>query len=185
MSRRKAASMPGEHLQVQARRVVTGLDESGKSTIVSDGATPVRVATPGFTVCDIWTVENLPTPVLSEDGTTGEVLLDPPPSGFIYRITTFPPDSEWDAATEYGSSLEAMSGADAVAESDGDVVGLHQTDTVDIVTILSGELYAVTETGETLLKPGDSMVQRGTVHTWSNRGDVPCMKVAVQMGGKR
>jgi hypothetical protein len=179
--------MPGEHLQVQARRVVTGLDDSGRSTFVADMPTPVRVATPGFTVCDIWRVEGLPATVLDEDGTTGEVLLDPPRAGFVYRITTFPPDSEWDAAAEYRASLEAMSGAEAVdrAASESDIAGLHQTDSVDIVTIISGELYAITETGETLLKPGDSLVQRGTVHTWSNRGDKPCMKVAVQMGGKR
>jgi mannose-6-phosphate isomerase-like protein (cupin superfamily) len=178
--------MAGEHLQIQPRRVVTGLDESGKSTIVSDGPTPVRVATPGFTVCDIWTVNELPTPVTNEDGTTGEVLLDPPRGGFIYRITTFPPDSEWDAEAEYRSSLEAMSGGDAqLDDEETGVTGMHQTDTIDIVTIISGELYAVTETGETLLKPGDSMVQRGTVHTWRNRGDIPCTKVAVQMGASR
>jgi hypothetical protein len=28
-------------------------------------------------------------------------------------------------------------------------------------------------------------VQNGTVHTWANRGAVPCMKVAVQIGAKR
>jgi mannose-6-phosphate isomerase-like protein (cupin superfamily) len=178
--------MAGEHLKVFARRVVTGLDESGKSAIVEDGPTPVRVATPGFTVCDIWTVQDLPTPVLSEDGSAGEVLLDPPRGGFIYRITTFPPDSEWDAEAEYQASLEAMSGGEAqLDDEETGVAGMHQTDTVDIVTIISGELIAVTETGETVLRPGDSLVQRGTVHTWRNRGDVPCMKVAVQMGGSR
>jgi mannose-6-phosphate isomerase-like protein (cupin superfamily) len=162
------------------------MDETGKSSIVSDGPTPVRVAAPGFTVCDIWTVSELPTPVTNEDGTTGEVLLDPPRGGFIYRITTFPPDSEWDAAAEYRSSLEAMSGGDAQLNDDETgVAGMHQTDTIDIVTIISGELYAVTETGESLLKPGDSLVQRGTVHTWRNRGDIPCTKVAVQMGACR
>jgi mannose-6-phosphate isomerase-like protein (cupin superfamily) len=178
--------MAGEHLEVQARRVVTGIDEAGRSTIVSDELTPIRVATPGFTVCDIWRIEKLPVDVLSADGTTGQVLLDPPAAGFIYRITTFPPDSEWDAATEYQASLAAMDGAGAQRDDlASDIPGLHQTDTVDIVTILSGELYAVTETGETLLKPGDSLVQRGTVHTWSNRGDVPCTKVALQIGGVR
>jgi hypothetical protein len=178
--------MAGEHLQVQARRVVTGLDDSGKSTIVSDDLTPVRVATPGFTVCDIWRIEKLPVNVLDEDATTGQVLLDPPPAGFVYRVTTFPPDSEWDAAAEYGASLAAMGGADAErADSGSGIAGLHQTDTIDIVTIMSGELYAVTETGETLLKPGDSLVQRGTVHTWSNRGDKPCTKVALQIGATR
>jgi uncharacterized cupin superfamily protein len=67
----------------------------------------------------------------------------------------------------------------------GRPVGLHQTDTVDIVTIISGELIAITETSETVLRPGDSLVQNGTVHTWANRGDVPCMKVAVQIGAQR
>jgi len=178
--------MAGEHLEIQARRVVTGLDTQGKSTIVADGPTPIRVAAPGFTVCDIWTVQNLPTPVNNEDGTGGDVLLDPPRGGFIYRITTFPPDSEWDATADYQSSLEAMSGGESqLDDEETGVAGMHQTDTVDIVTIISGELVAVTETGETLLKPGDSMVQRGTVHTWRNRGDVPCTKVAVQMGAIR
>jgi hypothetical protein len=173
-------------MQVHARRVITGLDESGRSTIVTDELTPVRVATPGFTVCDIWTVDSLPVKVDSEDASNGEVLLDPPKTGFIYRVTTFPPDSEWDAASEYRDALGAMKGADAEqGDNDSGIAGLHQTDTIDIVTIISGELWAVTETTETLLKPGDSFIQRGTVHTWSNRGDVPCTKVAVQMGGTR
>ena len=178
--------MAGEHLEIQARRVVTGVDANGRSGFVEDAPTPVRVATPGFTVCDIWTVQELPTPVTNEDGTSGEVLLDPPRGGFIYRITTFPPDSEWDAASEYQSSLEAMSGGGAqLDDEETGLAGMHQTDTIDIVTIISGELYAVTERGETLLKPGDSLVQRGTVHTWRNRGDIPCTKVAVQMGASR
>ena len=178
--------MVGEHLSVQARRVVVGLDESWKSTIVADAPTPVRVATPGFTVCDIWRVDALPLQLPADDATTGEVLLDPPHTGFVYRVTTFPPDSEWDAATEWSSSLEEMSGSDSLIDgTDDGPVGLHQTDTVDIVTIISGELVAITETSETVLRPGDSLVQNGTVHTWANRGAVPCMKVAVQIGAKR
>jgi hypothetical protein len=40
----------GEHLDAHARRVVSGFDENGKSTIASDGPTTKRVATPAFTV---------------------------------------------------------------------------------------------------------------------------------------
>jgi mannose-6-phosphate isomerase-like protein (cupin superfamily) len=178
--------MVGEHLRVQARRVITGLDSAGKSAVVSDAATPVRVATPGFTVCDIWRVDAIPLRLPASDATTGEVLLEPPTHGFVYRITTFPPDSEWDARAEWAASLREMSGADAlVGDDSAGPVGLHQTDTVDIVTIISGELVAVLETSETVLRPGDSFVQNGTVHTWVNRGDVPCMKVAVQIGATR
>ena len=49
--------MAGEHRKAQARVVVTGIDEKGKSTIVSDGPTPVRLETPGMTICDLWEVE--------------------------------------------------------------------------------------------------------------------------------
>ncbi len=181
--------MAGEHLKVMSRRVVTGLDDDGRSTIVADSPTPVRVATPGFTVCDIWRVDSLPLALPAADATTGEVVLDPPEAGFVYRVTTFPPDSEWDARAEWASSLQEMSGEGALV-GDGDEdpdgpIGLHQTDTVDIVTIISGELVAITESAETVLRPGDSLVQNGTVHTWANRGDVPCMKVAVQIGATR
>ncbi|OHV64833.1 cupin domain-containing protein [Pseudofrankia sp. BMG5.36] len=178
--------MAGEHLQAQARRVVTGVDGAGRSTFDSDGPTPVRRATEGFTICDIWQVEKLPVNVMDGDASTGEVLLDPPLTGFVYRVTTFPPDSEWDPAAGYAASLEALGGADAMRDGEGsDIAGLHETDTVDIVTLLSGELYAITESGETLLKPGDSIVTRGTKHSWSNRTDKPCTLVCVQCGATR
>ena len=37
----------------------------------------------------------------------------------------------------------------------------------------------VMEEGETLLKPGDCIVQRGTNHAWVNKGDKPCMLMAI------
>jgi hypothetical protein len=35
------------------------------------------------------------------------------------------------------------------------------------------------EKGEVLLKPGDVLVQRGTNHSWSVRGNEPCIIAAV------
>jgi mannose-6-phosphate isomerase-like protein (cupin superfamily) len=175
----------GEHLNAEARRVVSGLDRDGRSAIVSDENTTTRLAAEAFTVCDIWQVTGLPTKVAADTTLTSDVVLDPPLAGFTYRVTTFPPDSEWDPAASYQDSLAAMGGAGAHVADDGGIPGLHQTDTVDIITVLSGELHAVLETGEAHLRPGDSFVQRGTKHTWSNRGDVPCTIVAVQMGATR
>ena len=40
--------------------------------------------------------------------------------------------------------------------------GMHQTDTIDVVTVISGEIWAMVETGETLVRAGDTVVQRGT-----------------------
>ena len=40
--------------------------------------------------------------------------------------------------------------------------------------MLSGEIYALMDEGEVLLKTGDVLVQRGTNHAWSNRTEQPC-----------
>ncbi len=39
--------------------------------------------------------------------------------------------------------------------------------------VLSGEIYALMDEGEVLLRPGDVLIQRGTNHAWSNRSDEP------------
>lgn len=62
---------------------------------------------------------------------------------------------------------------------------MHQTDTLDYIIILSGELYLIMEDGETLLKPGDIVIQRGTNHAWSNRSEEPCIQLAVLMDGEK
>ena len=50
---------------------------------------------------------------------------------------------------------------------------MHKTSTVDYIIVLKGEIYAVMETGEKLLRAGDILVQRGTNHSWSVRGPSP------------
>ena len=51
--------------------------------------------------------------------------------------------------------------------------GFHKTSSVDYAIVLSGEIYALMDEGEVLLKAGDVLVQRGTNHAWSNRTDAP------------
>ena len=55
----------------------------------------------------------------------------------------------------------------------------HKTSTVDYIIVLKGEIYALMDEGETLLKAGDILVQRGTNHSWSVRGNEPCIVAAV------
>jgi quercetin dioxygenase-like cupin family protein len=51
--------------------------------------------------------------------------------------------------------------------------GFHKTASVDYAIVLAGEIYALMDEGEVLLKAGDVLVQRGTNHAWSNRTDAP------------
>ena len=52
---------------------------------------------------------------------------------------------------------------------DGKHPGMHRTDTVDYAIVLEGEIYAVMDEGETLMRAGDVLIQRGTNHAWANR----------------
>ena len=56
---------------------------------------------------------------------------------------------------------------------------MHKTSTVDYIIVLKGEIYAIMDNSETLLKAGDVLVQRGTNHSWSVRGNEPCIIAAV------
>ena len=168
--------MAGEHLKHHARRVVTGLDDKGRSSIVSDGLAESRLATEAFTRSVIWQATSVPTPAMAENALGDEAVVAPPARGYSYVITSFPPDSEWDYEAGYAKAL-----ADAGVADEGGTPGMHQTDTIDIVTVISGEVWAVVETGETLMKPGDTLVQRGTRHAWRNRSDSPCVIASVHV----
>jgi Cupin domain len=180
--------MAGEHLAAYARRVLVGVDDHGRSTIVSDGNTETRLATEAFTRNVIWGGEVVPSPVMAENAVKDAATIPPPPAGYYYDISTFPPDSEWDYEGGYGKAL-AQAGVgdpDAVQQAHdaggpGVIPGMHQTNTIDIVTVISGEIWAVVETGETLVKAGDTVIQRGTWHAWRNRSNAPCTVAALHI----
>jgi hypothetical protein len=170
--------MAGEHLEAQARRVVVGLDADGKSTIEQDGPTATRLAGPGNTKCDIWRLEQVPTTFSAPDLLDGRVITPPPPGGLVYRQTTFPPDAEWDRSQGYSDANGPLPGS-VPPEEAGGFPGMHFTNTLDILTLLSGELHLILETGETLLRAGDTLVLRGQKHAWSNRTDRPATVAAL------
>jgi quercetin dioxygenase-like cupin family protein len=46
---------------------------------------------------------------------------------------------------------------------------MHRTASVDYAFVLEGEIWAILDTTEVLLRQGDVLIQRGTNHAWSNR----------------
>ncbi len=166
-----------------ARRVVAGVDTGGRSTIIVDEQTKSIARRPdGSVVMDIWRVERSPVRIDDPDALDG-VVRAPSDGGLVVRLCTFAPNSDMDA--EAYSRAMADSYGDQAAASAHAIPGAHRTDTVDVLTVLSGELYAVLESGETLLRPGDSFVQRGTVHAWHNRSGQPATVVATMISAFR
>lgn len=160
------------------RRIVTGHDGNGRSIVQEDGA-PSRVVTlggeSGSTFHEVWNTRETPARI---DSGTGEpletgIVLSPPPDGTRIRVLDIPPDDGTLAALprETVRALFEAIGAghahDASATSPHPL--MHRTETVDYGIVLEGELVLILDEGETIVRAGDIVVQRGTNHAWANR----------------
>ena len=172
-----------------ARVVVTGVGADGRSVIESDGPAHPWVRRPtGTLVMDLWRADSMPIPVDASSTATDEVVLAPPPHGAVVRTTVFPPDSSIsaEAAAAFAAAMADIYGAEGnTGPGANDVPGMHRTETVDVMTVIDGEICCVMEEGEAVLRTGDTMVQRGTRHAWRNRSDRPTTVVTTMFPASR
>ena len=141
------------------RRVVTGHDASGRSVFASDDPVPAAHATPGGTLFyELWATDAIPAPVdaASSVPAAGPVSVTPAPNGTKLRVNEIPPGA--------GSPM-------------------HRTRTVDYGIVLDGEVVLVLDDGETVLRAGDVVVQRGTNHRWENRAGTPARVAFILIDG--
>lgn len=160
-------------MAIPIRRIVTGHDRDGKSVFLSDGPAPSVSERPsGSILTELWATDSMPA---SNEGSAdaapdGETI-EPPRNGTVFRVVEYPPDS--DRLAHFQARAEAGEKVGPQYIEGARHHGFHKTDTVDYAIVLSGEIYALVDDGEVLMKPGDVLVQRGTAHAWSNRTDKP------------
>lgn len=157
----------------QIRRVVTGHNAAGRSVFVSDGPTPhvFSRSKGGAIVHELWETAHTPA---DNRGNVDPIArghrLPPPKNGSVFRVIEYPPDSERLAAIAREQALPDDSGrSEATDRNNPRHAGFHKTATIDYAIVLAGEIYAMMDEGEVLLKAGDVLIQRGTNHAWSNR----------------
>lgn len=161
------------------RRVVTGHDENGVATVISDEEASCilsRPNRPGVTLTNLWMNDKTPAAMeLHDDPVTGPLILHPPKNGSVFRIVQFDPEDPEVLAKLDGKSAFAEMGAGANIVENARHPFMHRTDSLDYTVVLSGEIYMMMDEDEYLLKAGDTVVQQGTNHAWSNRGTEPCL----------
>jgi mannose-6-phosphate isomerase-like protein (cupin superfamily) len=163
------------------RRIVTGHDAQGRSVIAEDGPSPAQITTPGrdgYRVTNLWRTApgegvDAPDTIAAHKG------IAPPAGGTVVRIIEWPAEPEDPAELRRQMDRTfAQMYPDAHRDvQPGEHPGMHRTDTVDYAIVLEGEVVAIMEEGETLMRQGDMLVQRGTNHAWANRSGKP-VKVA-------
>ena len=156
------------------RRIVTGDDVKGRSHIVEDAAaTSIRSVPelPGYRAVNVWRTTETPARIGAQDSTAEQRGILPPKGGTILRIIDFPPEpSDKEALRQMLDSTFGGIYRDAHHDRRPGVhPGMHRTETLDYAIVLEGEIYAVMDEGETLMRAGDVLIQRGSNHAWANR----------------
>lgn len=171
------------NIAASLRRVITGVNEKGDATIIIDGPPAETLERGVIGLYEYWNDEG--EPMARHDVTDrakGAVSLEPPAGGIRVRafsIAPFSSDvSEEEKLASLNDSFDSMDG-NSSRGSIGKHPGMHETKTIDIVTIIRGRVKLIMEDGERILGPGDVVVQRGTNHAWEAVGDEPAVGVGV------
>ena len=173
------------------RRIVTQDDANGKSRILQDSAaTAIRTVAerPNYRAVNVWRTESAPAAISAPDTVDQHKgILPPKNGGSILRVIDFPPESA-DPAQRQRQISATFGSIFTDADHDkraGAHPGMHRTDTVDYAIILEGEIWAVMDEDETLMKTGDILIQRGTNHAWANRSTKTARICFVLLDGAR
>ena len=175
------------------RRIVTGHDANGQAVISADG-NPERSymigGAEGAKFHEIW--HTLQSPALVNNGpgdpVESNLVLSPPKGGTRIRVVDFPPEGEAIrnlSAKEGRQHFKTMGGEEAsTAEGLGLHPLMHRTETIDYGIVLEGELTLILDHGQTTIKAGDIVIQRGTNHAWANRSGKSCRIAFILVDGQ-
>jgi mannose-6-phosphate isomerase-like protein (cupin superfamily) len=149
----------GNPMSLQVRRIVTGHDAQGNAIVTIDEMTKNVVSNrPGAQSSVIWSTTGFP---IDNDGNED-------PSG--RKIGTFVDD---------GSVFRVLQ------LEPGNLPRMHRTDSIDYAVVMAGEIDMELDNGVSVhLKAGDTLVQRGTIHNWMNRGTEPCVIAFILISAK-
>lgn len=135
-----------------ARRVVTGLDEQGRSCVLIDGPVPAWGETGGR----VWRTASHPA--------DNSVQADCPDEPFGFGLM------------QSGGSAVMMH-----EFAPGTPDFWHATDSIEYLAMLEGEVTLALEAGEVTLRAGDVLVDRGVVHSWRNDSGKPARAFIVAL----
>jgi mannose-6-phosphate isomerase-like protein (cupin superfamily) len=174
---------------MRIRRVVTGQSEAGAGVLRDEEVSPITVALiPGAEFHRIWgsdATPEIPAPTSASEPRDWF----PPAGGFRFGFVTLPPAAaatpgDLDMAAALGELSDKLPGFIELMEPDSP--GMHTSDTVDVVLIVSGQATLQLGDGpEVNLAVGDCVVQNGTRHAWRNPTSEPCTMAVAIVGARR
>ena len=166
------------------RRIVTGHNEDGKSVVSIDSPPSRSLGEDAGGLYEIWNTdgEGFDTKSL-KDRADIDVLLSPSKLGGTkiryFQINPIPegvPQEVIEAST--AAAFEKMGAAHHRVDTSRNAA-MHETDTIDYIILLKGDVTLILDEEEIKVNPHDIVVQRGTNHAWVNNGTEPALLIAV------
>ena len=166
------------------RRIITGDDASGQSVIILDGppaSSAGEVDVGGL--FEIWedVAQGALEPRNHDDLGNTRPVLGPRPGNVQVRWFVVSPQPE---GVPKAALDQATRAAFAVVDGDRHMIdqsrhsAMHETHSLDIICLLSGDVSLILEGSETRVRPGQVVIQRGTNHAWAAHGG-PALLLAV------
>src|SRR5579875_2323768 len=146
-------------MNLKLRRVVTGHDANGKAIVLKDELCQnVSSRRAGQEGCVVWTTNTSPADNTDETDRSAAQTGTTSANGSVFRVVRYEP---------------------------GVTPRMHRSDSIDYAIVLEGAIVMQLDDGlEVTLNRGDTLVQRGTIHNWINRGTVPCVVAFVLLAAK-
>ena len=143
-------------MTLEVRRVVTGHDKNGKARVIIDELSDNVISRrAGQQSTVIWATDQTPPNLEALNDLSPDVKSTTVVNGTVFRVSRFEP---------------------GVAPRN------HRTASMDYAVVLSGQIDMELDDGEVVnLRAGDVLVQRGTIHNWTNPGTEPCIIAFVLM----
>lgn len=168
------------------RRVVTGNDAAGRSTVSWDGPSPWQHPQPmghgrGHTDLWVWTESPAPLSGTTDDGGLAYDFPAPPGGGQLRVIQGVGKPAGYDAAKDpnivapHAPKLRAPGRTWDRGGHNLFSGGMHKTETVDYAIILEGQRTLVLDDREVEWAPGDVVIDVGAWHQWSSRAPGPSL----------
>jgi mannose-6-phosphate isomerase-like protein (cupin superfamily) len=145
-------------MALKIRRVVTGHDDSGRAVIAVDEICKnVMSRRPNHESCVVWSTGSFPADNSDHADGGARQVATTDPNGTVFRIGVYHP---------------------------GVAARNHRTESVDYAIVMSGEIVMEIDGSSVHLRAGDVLVQRGTIHNWTNPGTEPCVIAFVLVAAK-
>lgn len=166
------------------RRVITGDNASGKSVVILDGGPSSMFGDPNLGgLFEIWedAASGTLDPRATKDLGATQPILGPRKGNVQVRwfvVAPPPPGVPKDVLDQVTRERFAeMGGAHHIRDQTRHPA-MHTTETIDVICLLQGDVTLILDEGETRLKPGQVVIQRGTNHAWQAHGG-PALLLAV------